>query len=163
MSDPMILPLEALSDACASQLLIVRREWPQGVPLTPLTAQRAVELGLDLEWIADHLLDAPAWADYTRITAKAKAEYERATAPAWADYTRVTAKAWANYDRATAKALAKYTRVTAKAWAKYDRATAKALAKYTRVRAKALADYAPVAAPALLDGVIQTLKRKGTR
>ena len=137
----MILPLKVLRAACASQRSIVRREWPLGVPLTPLTAQRAVELGLDLEWIADHLLDAPAWADYTRVTAKA----------------------WANYDRATAKALAKYTRVRAKAWAKYDRATAKALAKYRRVRAKALADYAPVAAPALLDGVIQTLKRKGTR
>ena len=105
MSDPMILPLEALSDACASQLLIVRREWPLGVPLTPLTAQRAVELGLDLEWIVGHLLDDLAWAEFERVRAKAKADYERVTAPAWADYTRVTVKAWAKYRRATAPAL----------------------------------------------------------
>ena len=101
----MILPLKVLRAACAAQLLIVRREWPQGVPLTPLTAQRAVELGLDLEWIADHLLDAPAWADYTRITAKAKAEYDRVTAKALAKYTRVAAKAKADYARVAAPAL----------------------------------------------------------
>ena len=89
----MILPLKVLRAACAAQRSIVRREWPLGVPLTPLTAQRAVELGLDLEWIADHLLDAPAWADYKRVRAPAKADYDRATAPAWENYTRVSAKA----------------------------------------------------------------------
>ena len=95
MSDPMILPLEALSDACASQLLIVRREWPLGVPLTPLTAARCVELGLDLGWIAGHLLDDLAWAEFERVRAKAKADYERVRAPALADYERATAKALA--------------------------------------------------------------------
>ena len=104
----MILPLKVLRAACAAQRSIVRREWPQGVPLTPLTAARCVELGLDLEWIAGHLVDDLAWA-----------EFERVRAPALAEYDRVTAKAWAEYDRVTA--------------------------------------------PALLDGVIQTLKRKGTR
>ena len=105
VSDPMILPLKVLRAACAAQRSIVRREWPQGVPLTPLTAQRAVELGLDLEWIADHLLDDPAWADFKRVSAKAKADYDRATAPAWENYTRVSAKAKADYERVAAPAL----------------------------------------------------------
>ena len=77
------------------------------------------------------------------------AEYDRVTAKAWADYARVTAKAWA---KALAKAKADYERVTAPAWADYTRVTVKAWAKYRRATA-----------PALLDGVIQTLKRRGTR
>ena len=105
VSDPMILPLEALRAACAAQRSIVRREWPQGVPLTPLTAARCLELGLDLEWIAGHLLDDLAWAEYARVMAPALAEYDRVTAKALAKYTRVRAKALADYARATAPAL----------------------------------------------------------
>ena len=80
----MILPLKALRAACAAQRSIVRREWPQGVPLTPLTAARCVELGLDLGWIAGHLLDDLALAEFERVRAPALADYERATAKALA-------------------------------------------------------------------------------
>ena len=155
MSDPMILPLEALSDACASQLLIVRREWPQGVPLTPLTAARCVELGLDLGWIAGHLLDDLALAEFERVRAPALADYVRVMAPRDADFKRVMAPVKAGKTLADAE----YARVMALASAEFDRVMALALAEKTL----ADAEYARATAPALLDGVIQTLKRKGTR
>jgi uncharacterized membrane protein YqiK len=56
-------------------------------------------------------------AEYKRVEATARAEFDRATAPALAEYKRVEATARAEYDRAKAAARAEYKRVIAPAWA----------------------------------------------
>src|SRR3990167_10756848 len=86
----------------------------------------AVADWVDFNWLAEHLLSAPARADYRRATAPARADYRRATATARADYRRATATAWADYQRATATAWGDYDRATATAWGDHDRATAPA-------------------------------------
>ena len=78
----------------------------------------AVADWVDFGWLAEHLLSAPARADYRRATATARADHRRATAPARADHRRATATAWGDYDRATAPAWADYQRATATAWAR---------------------------------------------
>ena len=99
------IPLSLLSGACAEQLSLVQREWPGGIPVTEAAASRAVALGLDLGWLANKLLPAPALAEYERARAPARAECERVTAPALAEYERVTSPARAEYERATTAAL----------------------------------------------------------
>ena len=84
---------------------IIRAEWPDGIPLVEATIDRVVELNLNLDWAAKHLLMAPALAEYKRITAPALAEYKRITAPALAEYERITAPALAEYKRIMAQTL----------------------------------------------------------
>lgn len=56
-----VIPLSSLNGACARQLDIVWREWPDGIPVTRHAAQRAVELGLELDWAARRLLTPPGY------------------------------------------------------------------------------------------------------
>ena len=74
-----LIPLSRLAGACKDQLAIVTREWPNGIPVTQASLDRAVALKLDIDWAAKTLL-----------TATALVEYERVKAPAWAKYERVT-------------------------------------------------------------------------
>jgi len=108
--------------ACPDQVAIVEREWPAGAPIMTASIHKAYQLGLDVEWLARKVLDAPVWA-----------EYERVRAPAWAKYTKVRAPALAEYknvkdERVRAPALAEYMRVKAPALAEYEKVTTQALA-----------------------------------
>ena len=105
-------------DACKEQVDTFKAEWPKGTLPTEKALLRAVELGLDIDWLAGHYLTAPALAEYERVTAQAWAEYERVTAPALAEYQRVRAPALAEYQRVTAPALAEYKRVRVPALAR---------------------------------------------
>jgi hypothetical protein len=60
--------------ACEEQVARFEREWPQGANVTVQHCNRAVEIGLDLDWLAEHMLTATAWAAYKQ--AKAPAFYE---------------------------------------------------------------------------------------
>ena len=58
-------------DACRSQVDIFAAEWPDGVEITEESLNRAVALSLNLDWLAERVLTAPAWAAYRAATATA--------------------------------------------------------------------------------------------
>lgn len=127
-----VLPLSRLSGACADQMEIIRREWPNGIPLTHAAADRAVALEFDFDWAAYKLLQPPAWAEYRRVKASAWARYECVTAPALdaalAEYERVLAlKTLAEYELVIAPVRAEYKRVTTPAWTEYQQVKAHCL------------------------------------
>ena len=107
-----LIPLSRLAGACKDQLAIVTREWPNGIPVTQASMDRAVALKLDIDWAAKTLLTATALVEYERVKAPALAEYERVKATAMVEYERVMATALAEYERVKATALAEYERVT---------------------------------------------------
>ena len=88
-------------NACASQVALFEREWPNGMPLDESVVPKIVEMGLDVDWFACKFLTDSAWAEYERVRDSALAEYKRVTAPAWAEYKRVEVPAWAEYRRLT--------------------------------------------------------------
>ena len=57
--------------ACHEQVVRFRAEWPDGAAVTIRNARKAVALGLDLDWLANEMLTAPA-----------REAYEKAKAPA---------------------------------------------------------------------------------
>src|SRR5258708_36821094 len=65
------ISLDLLVGACPDQLAIVRQEWPAGIPLTKQAAQRAIQLGLSLDWAAKTLLTVPPLAPYEKAKAPA--------------------------------------------------------------------------------------------
>src|SRR5487761_2539672 len=73
------------ADACDNQAAIFAAEWPDGCEVTPEVAQRAVALGLDLNWAAEHLLPKTALAAYEAARAPAWAAYEAVAAPAFVE------------------------------------------------------------------------------
>ena len=75
-----LIPLSRLAGACKDQLAIVTREWPNGIPVTQASLDRAVALKLDIDWAAKTLLTATALVEYERVKAPALAEYERVKA-----------------------------------------------------------------------------------
>ena len=118
-----LIPLSRLAGACKDQLAIVTREWPNGIPVTQASMDRAVALKLDIDWAAKTLLTATALVEYERVMAPAMVEYKRVMAPAMVEYERVTDTAMVEYERVRATALAEYERVKATARAKYERVT----------------------------------------
>ena len=91
--------------ACKEQMDLVRREWPNGIPLSAEIIDRVIELRLDVDWAAKRLLPAQALADYGRVKAQAEADVKPVEAQAWAEFSRVRAEAWADYERVRAEAL----------------------------------------------------------
>ena len=119
-----VLPLSMLKGACPEQAAIVRRLYPDGVPITLKAARKLRAEGVDIWW-AQHFL-SPA----------ARAEYEEAIAPAWAEYQKAIAPARAAYEEAIDAALAEYEEVTAAAWAEYEKEKAAALLAALRAKVK---------------------------
>ena len=58
-------------NACPEQAAIFEAEWGEEARLTRENLERALALGLDLEWLAGRLLTAAALAEYDRVTAAA--------------------------------------------------------------------------------------------
>lgn len=52
------IPLSALDGASEEVMAIVRREWPDGIPLTEEAAKRVAEFRLDFDWMARAAYDA---------------------------------------------------------------------------------------------------------
>ena len=67
--------------ACSGQVEIVRREWPEGVPVTMAALRKALKLGLDAEWLLD-FGPVSARAAYEKAEARALAAHDKAVAPA---------------------------------------------------------------------------------
>ena len=60
--------------ACADQVAIFKEEWGESADITRPNLERAAALGLDLYWLAERCLTAPALAEYQRLTAPALAD-----------------------------------------------------------------------------------------
>jgi hypothetical protein len=112
--------------ACNEQRDVFAAEWPEGAAVTLENCRRAAELDLNLSWLAQHFLSAPAWKAYQEATAPAWKAYQEATAPAWKAYQEATATAWKAYQEATATAEKAYQEATATAEKAYQEATATA-------------------------------------
>ena len=71
-----------LKGACAYQVTIFAKEWPNGVTPTLEACQRAAVIGLSLDWVAKNMLSAPALAAYQAARDTAWAAYQAARAEA---------------------------------------------------------------------------------
>lgn len=63
-----ILPLAALATKrpCEKQMRIVRKEWPDGIPLTEESLERALGLGLDVRFL-EYLLYKEQLREYSTL------------------------------------------------------------------------------------------------
>ena len=57
--------------ASCDQVGVFYTEWPDGARLTLENLNRANELELDVNWLANNILSAPAWAEYEKVRALA--------------------------------------------------------------------------------------------
>ena len=80
--------------ACTEQVNLFATEWPEGCEVSEQNALRAIELGLDIDWLAKNVL-----------TGDKLAEYEKVCAPAWAEYKKVRDQALAEYYKVCAMAF----------------------------------------------------------
>lgn len=101
--------------ACEKQRLIFEQEWGASVELSLASLKRAVELELDLDWLAEYLLSASALAAYNEATASATADYDEAIAPGRKAYNEAIASAREAYKEATASAREAYNEATVSA------------------------------------------------
>lgn len=134
------ISLEAIArhlPVCGDQFATVCAEWPNGIPISEASAMRAVNLELDLDWLAHRFLPTPKWVGYRRLRDAAWEEYERSRDAALAEQGRSVGAECAEYDRLRdARAdpersidaeCAEYERLMGTAWAKYQRSKAMAL------------------------------------
>ena len=93
--------------ACAKELAAFDREWPTGVSITRGNCLRAVELGLDMEWLARSVLTGDALKEYHVARDKARCEaYDTVSVyNAGREYTVAEAKAWEEYRKTLAIAF----------------------------------------------------------
>lgn len=79
----MTISLDFLAGACHWQADIVRAEWPNGIPLTDEAADRAAELGLNIEWAAHRLLRGESLAEFERLVNIKRDAYARIQRIVW--------------------------------------------------------------------------------
>src|SRR5712692_6756087 len=106
----MKLSLEKIRAAlpCNSYMRLIKKEWPDGIPLTLKSAKRAIELNLDLVWAALHLLPFHIHAKYEKSIRRTHAVRNKALAAAHTKYRKATAATEVAYMRTTAAKDTKY-------------------------------------------------------
>jgi len=83
----MKITAKLLSQIGACQIEKFLETFPSGeVKNTKKNIRRAFAAGMDVNWLAEKILCAPAWA-----------KFEEVCDPAWAKYKEVRASAWAKY------------------------------------------------------------------
>ena len=80
--------------ACADQVRIFRKTFPEGTPVTLSACRKAAKAGLLLDWAADNLLSAAAWKVYNEARAAAWKVYNEARAAAHQVCDEAKAAAW---------------------------------------------------------------------
>lgn len=97
--------------ACSEAVAIFRKRWPKGAPVKPETVIRAVNLGLDMNWLALRIL--------TDITFRQYREAEKPALRAYYDamFTATAFSSWKAYREAKAPASKAYREATVKALA----------------------------------------------
>ena len=76
-SIPTLISQEWLTKhgACEEQQAIIRDEWPDGMALTSENLNTAIELGFDILWFMDQVLEPAAFDDYIEKYKRRCAEY----------------------------------------------------------------------------------------
>ena len=93
-------------EGCKDEVKIFALEWPNGAELTPENLARAVDLDLNISWLARKMLKDRAWYGYCKDIAPAWNAHDKAIAPARADYRKAIAHAMDEFNKATAPARA---------------------------------------------------------
>ena len=103
----MKITAEMLRDkkACALQVKIFKREWPDGAVINLKNIMRAQELELDIDYAAQFLFPPAAWTKYQTAMAAEWAKFQTATVAAWKKYQTATAVAWKEFETAWAAAF----------------------------------------------------------
>jgi hypothetical protein len=65
------------ANACSEQVEVFAKEWPDGIEVTQDSVDRAVELDLDIGWLAVTILPTGIWT-----------LYQARSMPHWREYTR---------------------------------------------------------------------------
>jgi len=124
---------------CVKQRALVRREWPNGIPLTRASALRAAELGLDTGWAAEKLLPPAACAKFEKIIVAAIAKYDKTRASADAECRKTCADAFINYLPTSDPADGyEYQKTCADAHAEYRKTCDESHAEFFKTRALTL-------------------------
>ena len=122
---PKTIKLSQLGEACSPQRTLFMEKFGDEVKVSVALARRVAK-DFKWDWAADHLLSAPALAEYKKVCALALADYEKVCALALAEYKKVRDPA-----------LAEYKKVCDQAWAEYKKVCDHALADYEKVCAVA--------------------------
>ena len=80
--------------ACTEQVNLFATEWPSGCEVSEQNALRAIELGLDVDWLAKNVLTGDKLAEYDKVRDQAQAEYYKAYTSARAEYNKACAMAF---------------------------------------------------------------------
>ena len=118
-------------------LALFADEWPSGMSVTLDNCKHALDLGLDAEWVAVHLLSLTARKSYNEARATAGKAYDDARATAGKSYNEATAPALKAYNEARAPAWKAYEEAIAPAWKSYNEATDAAWKAYNEAIATA--------------------------
>ena len=103
----MKITLETLKalNACRPQVDLFASLYPDGVEVTEENALAAVKAGLDIDWLAQHLLTGAAREAYGEATAVAWKAYDEACDVARQAYLEASGAAWKAYSEACAVAF----------------------------------------------------------
>ena len=122
-------------------LALFADEWPSGMSVTLDNCKRALDLGLDAEWVAVHLLSLTARKAYDDARTTAGKAYDDARATAGKSYNEATAPALKSYNEAIAPAGKSYNEARAPAWKAYEEAIAPAWKSYNEATDAAWKSY----------------------
>ena len=109
--------------ACAEQVDIFRQRWPSGVELTEENCFLAIELGLDIEWLAQEMFsEEDEWDTYDQRTEAAQIQAKAEAAKAHNECQQ----AWegATTPQARKKLRTQRSDASNEAWHKYDKKAA---------------------------------------
>ena len=128
---PKIITSEFLEThrACADQVALFARLYPEGAELVLGSIIRAAKQGLTVDWLRQ-FLPASARCAYDEARASAWRAYEEAIAPARRAYYEAIALTWCAYNEARAPARRAYDEARAAAERAYDIACASILEKH---------------------------------
>jgi hypothetical protein len=134
---------------CAKQYRLVKREWPDGVPVSIVSVRRAEELGVDVSWLAGNFLTGAARAEYEKVSNPALTEYKTARDAAWsenetvcdaalAENRTVCDAAWSEYETVVDAAWSEYRTVVDAAWSEYRTVVDAALVRAVRMQLRSM-------------------------
>lgn len=98
-----VLPLSALRWACSWERYQIQEEWPDGIPSTRKSVERAIELDLSLSWAAQNLLSGHFLREYNILSDKAYVRYCKTHDKAYEECRRIVSRTESKRVRAKAR------------------------------------------------------------
>ena len=123
-TDMKTITADMLSEhnACTEQYELFCRTWPDGCKVTLKDCKKAVRLGFDIDWAAQHLLGKAELEAYREAIAPARKAYNEAVAPAQKEYEEAVATAQKAYNDAVAPAQKEFDEAVAPVRKAYNEA-----------------------------------------